>query len=140
MRRYWNLKKKALDRSLYRTFFGTVCWPAVRQSTQWTNGTETDSHTETCSGIYVTSFYICLYLRQLLIHQDFHRRTHVSVATSAVMYSPERKKNESVQKVTWWTERSLYSIYFEDWGSSYQTKRYTHSASSRTSFPESNTV
>jgi hypothetical protein len=25
MRRYWNLKKKALDRSLYRTFFGTVC-------------------------------------------------------------------------------------------------------------------
>ena len=32
--------------------------------------------------------------------QDSHSITHLSVVTSAVMYSPEIKKNESVQNVT----------------------------------------
>jgi len=43
----------------------------------------------------------------LLIRQDSHCRTHLIDATSAVKYSPERKKNESLQNVTRRTERWL---------------------------------
>jgi hypothetical protein len=33
-RRYWKLKEKSLDRSLWRTRFGRGCGPVVRQTTE----------------------------------------------------------------------------------------------------------
>jgi hypothetical protein len=45
-RRYWELKEKALDRTLWRTHFRRGYGPVVRQTTEWMNivvfeGTET---------------------------------------------------------------------------------------------------
>jgi hypothetical protein len=36
-RRYWKLKEEALDRTLWRTRFGRVYGPVVRQTTEWMN-------------------------------------------------------------------------------------------------------
>jgi hypothetical protein len=35
MRRYWKLKEKAPDRTLWRTRFGKGCGPVVRQTTKY---------------------------------------------------------------------------------------------------------
>jgi hypothetical protein len=37
-RRYWNLEKEALDRTLWRTRFGRGYRPVIRQTTEWMNG------------------------------------------------------------------------------------------------------
>jgi hypothetical protein len=34
-KRYWKLKEEALDRTLWRTRFGTGYGPVVRQTTEW---------------------------------------------------------------------------------------------------------
>jgi hypothetical protein len=33
-RRYWKLKEEALDRTLWRTHFGSGCGPVIRQTTE----------------------------------------------------------------------------------------------------------
>jgi hypothetical protein len=131
-RRYWNLKEKAPDRTLYRTLWNRL-WTYRKPEQLWTNWAHIDSHTETCRGIVHDVILNMLISKiYLLIHQDSHRRTHVHDVTPAINYSPERKKNESSQNVTRRKKRSL--CFPRRQCLSYQTKPYTQT-SSRTSFP-----
>jgi hypothetical protein len=78
-RRYWELKREAPDRTLWRTYFGKCCGPVIRQTAGWMAATiTTELHSEwntrTCRLYYAEP---CVRQRDILrlmeiVHSYWH--------------------------------------------------------------------